>query len=191
MPDFRKLTQPLAVAIRSGRVAPRRRKQLWVTEFAWDSKPPDPNGSRLALQAQYVQQGLYTLWRQGVDVAIYYLMRDGAKGPGYKFTYQGGMFFRSHSFATDKAKPAYQAFRFPFAAFRRGKACRLWGIAPAAGTVTIEAKRGGHWRALTRVRAGRNRVFLKGRRVKKGLLLRARQGSEHSLPFRVGPAETL
>lgn len=191
MPDFHKLTRPLRVAVRSGRVAPRRHKQVWVTEFAWDSKPPDPQGSSLALQAQYIQQGLYTLWRQGVSTAIYFLLRDSARGQGFKFTYQGGLFFRSRSIQTDKAKPAFQAFRFPFAAFRSRGVAKIWGIAPAAGAVTIEAHGRRGWRTLTRVRAGGNRVFFKRRRVKKGTSLRARQGSEHTLPFRVGPGERL
>lgn len=191
MPDFRKLSRPLRVAERSGRVLPRGRKQLWVSEFAWDSNPPDPGGSRLPLQAQYVQQGLYTLWRQGVDVAIYFLLRDSPKGRGYKYTYQGGMYFRSRAIATDKAKPALQAFRFPFSAFRHRGVAKLWGIAPAPGAVTIEARRGRQWKRLTGVRAGGNRVFFARRRVKKGTLLRARQGSEATLPFRVGPGERL
>jgi hypothetical protein len=191
MPDAYKLTRPLRAAVRGGTVKPRGPKQLWATEFAWDSKPPDPQGSSLRLQAQYVQQGLYTLWRQGVDVAIYFLLRDSPKGIGYKFTYQGGLFFRSPSIQTDKAKPAFQAFRFPFAAFRRRGVAQVWGIAPAAGTVTIEARKRGHWRSYTRLRAGGNRVFFGRRRVAKGTLLRARMGQEHSLSFRVGPGEKL
>jgi hypothetical protein len=191
VPDFRKLFRPLRAAERAGKVAPRGRKPIWVTEVAWDSRPPDPTGSRLALHAQYIQQGLYTLWRQGVSTVVYFLLRDGTKGAGFQFTYQGGMFFRSSSIANDKPKPAFEAFRFPFSAFRKRGVAKIWGVAPAAGSVTIEAKRGGKWRSLTRLRAGGNRVFFGRRRVAKGTLLRARLGREHSLSFRVGPGETL
>jgi hypothetical protein len=101
------------------------------------------------------------------------------------------VFFRGRSVAADRAKPSYTAFRFPFTAFRKRGQAKLWGIAPAPGTVTIEARRGRRWRAVTRLRAGGNRVFFGRRRIRKGTVLRARLGAEHSLGFKVGPGETL
>lgn len=191
MPDLQKLSRPMNVAVRSGRALPRAPKQLWVTEFAWDTRPPDPRGTSLGLHAQYIQQGLYTLWRQGVDVAIHFNLRDGVRGQGFKFTYQGGLFRSGGSVALDRPKPGLQAFRFPFAAFRKQHRAKIWGIAPTAGLVDIERRSRGGWKLVTRLRAGGNGVFFGRRRVRKGTALRARMGEDHSVEFRVGPGESL
>src|SRR5436190_1361522 len=94
IPDLGKLTRPLRVAIRAGKVAPRRHKPIWATEISWDSRPPDPTGIPVRTEARYADGALYTLWRQGVTVVNWYLMRDEARGPGYGFTLQAGIFFR-------------------------------------------------------------------------------------------------
>src|SRR5205807_6855079 len=47
LPDFGKLTRVLHAAERSGRALPHGHKQLWVTEFSWDSNPPDPQGVKM------------------------------------------------------------------------------------------------------------------------------------------------
>ena len=191
VPDIWKLTRPLRVALRSGKVRPRRHKQIWATEISWDTAPPDPDGIPIRRQARYLEGAFYTLWRQGVDVVAWFLMRDDPRGRGYGFTLQSGVYFRGPTVAQDRPKPfSFQAFRFPFTAYRRRGVAQLWGLAPHAGTVTIELRRGGRWRRAFRVRTRSGRLFFSPRRVPKGSVLRARQGSETSLPWRVSANAT-
>jgi hypothetical protein len=185
----RKLVRPLRAAIRAHKVSRRHGLQVWATEFSWDTRPPDPDGLSLGRHARYIQAGLYTLWRQGVDVALNFKLRDDPRGSAWKVTFQSGPFFRGPSAAADTPKPALTAFRFPFTAYRRRGVATLWGLAPGAGTVTVESRRGPRWRRVVRLRAGRNRVFVARRRIRKGTLLRARMGRDTSMDFRVGPSE--
>lgn len=186
VPDMGKITRPLRVAIRAGKVRPRRRKQLWATEISWDSNPPDPRGVPLSRHSRYVQGAFYTLWRQGTDVITWFRLRDEPEGRGFQFGLQSGIFFRGATVAADQPKPrSYQAFRFPFTAYRRRGVAQIWGLAPGAGRVAIERRRGRSWRRFTTLRARGNRLFFAKRRLRKGTLLRARQGSETSLAWRV------
>ena len=149
----------LAVALKAGTVLPRKPKQFWATEISWDSKP-DPDGLPLDVQARYLEGALYTLWRQGVDVVTWWLMRDDAPTPSYATTYQSGIFFRGATPAQDTPKPSYTAFRFPFTAYRHMGVARLWGMVPQTGvktTVVIEARQGSKWVQAVRLRSGTNR----------------------------------
>lgn len=47
------MSRPLRRAQRSGRISPRGRKRLWVTEVSWDSSPPDPRGVPAARHARW------------------------------------------------------------------------------------------------------------------------------------------
>jgi len=191
VPDLGKLTRPLRAAIRGGKVRPRRAKQLWATEISWDSSPPDPRGVPLHRHARYVQGAFYTLWRQGTDVVTWFRLRDEARGRGFEFGLQSGIFFRGATVAQDRPKPlSFRAFRFPFTAYRRRGVAQLWGLAAGRGRVAIERRRGGAWRRLTTLRARGDRLYFAKRRIRKGTLLRARQGSETSLSWRIGPNET-
>ena len=184
VPDLRKLTRPLRAAQRRGTVRPRGRKALWVTELSWDSRPPDPRGVPAARQARWLQGSFSVLQRQGVEAITWFHLRDEPRGEGYPFTFQSGVFFRGSSIESDRPKPSLRAFRFPFTAYRSGARARLWGLAPRRGRVVIEARRGGRWRVVKRLRARRGRGF-KGRlRTARGTRLRARQGGEVSLVWR-------
>jgi len=183
--DLRKLTRPLRAAIRYGTVRPRRAKQLWVTELFWESRPPDPDGVSLASHARYLEGAFYLLWRQGVDVVTWLGLRDQPRGEGYNVTTQSGIYARGESVASDRRKPAFTAFRFPFTAYRSRGVARLWGLAPEPGRVTIEARRQGRWRRVASLRARRGRVFSARLRARRGMLLRAGQESERSLVWRV------
>jgi len=191
VPDLGKLTRPLRAALRAGKVRPRRSKQLWATEISWDSSPPDPRGVPLNRHARYVQGAFYTLWRQGTDVVTWFRLRDEARGRGFEFGLQSGIFFRGSTVAADQPKPlSFRAFRFPFTAYRRRGVAQLWGLTPGAGRVVIERRRGRAWRRYAALRARGNRLFFSKRRIRKGTVLRARQGSETSLSWRIGPNET-
>lgn len=186
VPDLAKITKPVAAAQRAGTVRPNRPKQLWVTEISWDSRP-DPDGLTLADQATYLEGALYVMWRQGVDVVTWYLLRDQAPVPSFATTYQSGVFARGPQPSADQAKPSFTAFAFPFTAYRSSGVATLWGMAPAglgATTVTIEAYTGTAWRPVATLRAGANRVFDGRLRVGRGTQLRARAGGRSSLVWK-------
>ena len=82
-PTSRKLTRPLSVAERTGRALPRGRKQIWVTEFSWDSSPPDPHGVPIVEHAHWLEEALYVLWHEGVDAVAWYLIVDQPPIPNY------------------------------------------------------------------------------------------------------------
>jgi hypothetical protein len=185
IPDLPKLTRPLSVARRAGHVSPRRGTDLWVTEISWESKPPDPLGIPAHLHARYITGALETLWRQGVSVVVYWRLRDEAPDPSYGTTFQSGPFARGPTPAQDTAKPALRSFAFPFTAYRRSGAVELWGLAPGAGRVVIERRRGSRWSRVATVRARGDRLFRGRIRVREGAELRARQGAETSLGWPV------
>jgi len=183
--DLSRLTRPLAVALRAGNVLPAGPKQLWATELSWDSSPPDPQGVPVLRQARYLEGALYVLWREGVDEVTWFLLRDAAKGRGYPFTLQSGIYFRATTVAADRPKPSFTAFRFPFTAYRRHGVATLWGLAPVApGTVVVQERRRGGWVTVRSLKAGANRVFLGSLRIGRGRELRAVEGSDVSIVWR-------
>lgn len=184
VPDMGRLTAPLAVALHAGNVYPRRHKKIWATEISWDSKPPDPNGVPANLQARYLEGALSELWSEGVDTVFWYNLRDEAKGPGFQYTLQSGLYLRGQTVSQDVKKPAYTAFLFPFTAYLHRGVAQLWGLAPSAGKVIVEAKEGSHWKPLARLHAGPGRLFLGHKRIRPGTELRAREGARTSLTWK-------
>jgi hypothetical protein len=183
IPDLGKLTRPLAVALRTGRALPRAAKQVWVTEFSWDSNPPDPQGVPTATLARWIAESLEILWDQGVDTMVWLNVRDDPPVPDYASTYQSGMFLLDGT-----AKPGAIAFRFPFVAHRVTRAAiRVWGAAPGSGTVVVERQgAGGVWQTATTRRAPSGRVFTANLALRGRVTIRARLGPAVSLPWSVG-----
>jgi hypothetical protein len=146
-PDLGRLTEVLQKAEKTNRVLPAGKKPLWVTEFWYDSNPPDPTGVPIDQQARWYEQDLYLFWRQGAEAAIALQIRDAPEGNSYASTYQSGAYFIDGS-----PKPAATAFRFPFVTHRTGPfKVGAWGIAPRAGQVRIQAYRDGIWKTLTTI----------------------------------------
>jgi hypothetical protein len=150
-----------------------RGKRMWVTEMSWDSSPPDPEGVPAARHAAWVSDAFFVLWKQGVDTITWFQIRDAAPQPSYAATNQSGVYLRDGT-----PKLAQQAFAFPFSCERAGRRLRVWGLAPAAGDVRIEA--GG--RVVATLRAGANRVFTA--RIARVKAPRARFSGRTSLPCR-------
>ena len=85
-PDLGRLTKVLEKAeARQARCCPPAKKPLWVTEFWYDTNPPDPNGMSLDQQARWYEQDLYLFWKQGAEVAIALQLRDAPEGKSYAF----------------------------------------------------------------------------------------------------------
>jgi hypothetical protein len=132
VPDVHKLKRLLRKARKRHTIQPRRGTQLWVTELLWESNPPNAAlGRSLAQHANYLADALYLLWRQGVSDVMWRLIVDhGTRG--------SGLYLEDRT-----AKPALQAFRFPFVALRSKGKTKVWGRAPVAGGVTIQQVGGG------------------------------------------------
>ncbi len=104
---------------------------IYITEFGYESNPPDPrNGISLSNQAQYNQLGDYLAYANPRTRGItQFLLRDAGPLKKYRknsrrywFTYQSGLFTEK-----DKSKPATFAYLLPFVATRLGGTVALWG----------------------------------------------------------------
>jgi hypothetical protein len=154
------------------------KRPIWATEIWWNSNPPS-RGVSLKTQARYLSQSFYVLWKQRVPVTFWFELRD-LQPNGIDPIPTSGLLFRD-----GRPKPAFQAFRFPFAAERLSKTrVRVWGLAPGAGPVQIGIGKGKHLHRIRTLKAGVNRVFVGIIHVRHGARLRAVQGSEGSLVWR-------
>ena len=182
-PDMGRLTAVMRAAEKAKTVVSSGRIGLWVTEFWVDTNPPDPGGIPLAEQARWYEQNMYEYWQAGAEVAVELLLRDMSPGTlGYAETIQSGVYFLN-----GEPKPSQTAMRFPFVANRAGSRVGVWGIAPTAGTVSIQALQGGAWKTLAKVRGGgRSRPFTTAFQLSGAVKLRAQIGGELSLPWALG-----
>lgn len=172
VPDLGKLTKLLRAGEHAGRILPRGHKRLWVTEFSWDSKPPDPHGVSIKTQARWLAQALYVLWKQGVDTALWFQVRDQAPDPSYDASYQSGIYYRD-----GRPKPAQRAFAFPFVAMRRGHGrVMIWTRAPTAGSLVLERRIAGRWKSLRSIGVQRGQVVQRVLDLPSAHGLRARAG---------------
>ena len=157
LPEMRRL---LDAAKRAGKIVSRGRPGFWVTEFGWDTKPPDRGQAvPLRLHGRWVAEALYRMWKAGVNVVTWLQLRDG---PYPDDPYQSGLYFRGGaSLRADRAKPALTAFRFPFVAFRERNSVLIWGRTPSgvAGRVAVEARAKTGWRRLALLRTNRHGIF--------------------------------
>ncbi len=153
-PDLGRLTRVVRAGLKAGTLLPRRRKPLWVTEFGYDSNPPNrmPGTVSTATQARWLEQGFYVFWHEGVSVAMWYLVRD--QTPPYATNYFSGVYFRN-----GRPKPSYTAYRFPFVVMPDGKVTQVWGITPVNGAVSVQVKVGGGWRTLRTFRRRAGSIF--------------------------------
>ena len=182
VPDIYKLARVLHAAEHARHVEPAGPKRLWATEISWDSSPPDPDGVPVAEQARWLEQGLYVLWRQGVDTVLWLQIVDAPPVPNYGSTYQAGLYELS-----GVAKPAAEAYRFPFVSRRLDRGhIEAWGRAPRGGRIAIEALRRGQWVVLRRLRLRTDQVFQAVLPVRGRVILRAQADPDTSLPWTQG-----
>ena len=102
---------------------------LFMTEFGFETNPPDPfSGVDPLLQAQYNMTGEYLAWlNPRIASQAQFLLQDVAPVRGkpktsksYWFTYQSGLYYYSKTNPT--AKPAAFAYQLPFLAIPTGAA---------------------------------------------------------------------
>jgi hypothetical protein len=183
--DLGAVRQVLDAARSFGHIDGRTPSALWVTEFAWDTKRPDPRGVPLALHARWTSEALYRMWRSGVSLVTWFLLEDD---PLRQTPYQSGLLFFSRR-GVDRAvpKPAHRAFRFPVVAFRRGGGAYVWGRTPSgmAGTVVIERRGRSGWTRIRTVRTDDVGIFSVTVAARGADAVRARftRTGERSVPF--------
>jgi hypothetical protein len=174
-PDLGKLTRILNKATSTGLALPAGHKQLWVTEFGYDSNPPNPTAVSLATQARWLEQAFYVFWSEGVSTAVWYLVRDQAP------TYHSQDYYSGVYYYDGTAKPSLEAFRFPFVVVSAGRAAKAWGISPRAGTLAVEHQHGHSWKTLFKVRVSAAGTFVRNVSSRLRGNFRAVVGGESSL----------
>ena len=115
--------------------APQR---LYLTQYGYQTKPPDPEGVTPAQQAEYLNQAEYVAWRnRSVYTLGQFLLKDA--GPPVNTTYQSGL-----RTAAGVRKPAYDAYALPVwlpsPRVRTGGVLKVWGLvrsAPNGGRVQV------------------------------------------------------
>lgn len=180
--DLPEMKAVLDAGVRTGHVVSTQPVRFWVTEFSWDSSPPDPRGVPIALEARWVAEALYRMWSAGVSLVTWFTVRDR---PPHTSPYQSGLYFQSSSYAHARPKPALTAFRFPFVAFPRPNKVVVWGRTPpqTSGNVVVEQQGASGWRRVAVLQADGAGVFSAELRTAIRGSLRARVPGATSLPF--------
>jgi len=133
--------------------SPRIRHQLWVTEFAWLTKPPNSQlGDSEPTAARYVAYSMYEMWKSGVSLVIWQTILDEANND-----FVGGGLYR-HS---GQPKLTLQAFAFPVVAgVSRGHGF-AWGRVPVSRPVRVVVQRlaGRLWHTVATLNTGPDGVF--------------------------------
>jgi hypothetical protein len=176
--DLSQMAALLRREIRAHEVRSTRRVRFWVTEFAWDTDPPDPEGVPVELQTRWTAEALYRAWAAGVSLVAWFKIRDEPLRTSY---YQSGLYFRDW-----KPKRTIYAFRFPLVAFGENDRVFVWSRTPAGRpqSVTIQQRAGGAWRNLGRLAADRYGIFSQVYATSHRGPVRARlDGGDASVPF--------
>ena len=161
--DLPEMANLLHAAARAGHVISNGPVRFWVTEFGWDTSPPDCCAVPLRLHARWVAEGLYRMWAAGVSLVTWFELRDQAS-IGREFDgqiLQTGLYFRGATLAQDTPKPALTAFRFPFVAFRQNGKIFVWGRTPwgKPGQVAVEQQTKGGWALIGTLNTARTGIF--------------------------------
>lgn len=194
--DLQKMTTLLRAAERAKKIRKRggpRRTPFWVTEFSYDSNPPDRGALRQAIHARWSTEAMYRMYAAGVDALIWFGYRDEEpKGRPHCEVFDSGLYFRGRDYAADRPKRFLRAFRFPLVALKAGRrAFTFWGRTPDSrpGRVVIQVRNGrGGFKTVRQVRARAGGVFqgrVRIRNLRGNAVVRARapRGGGLSVPF--------
>jgi hypothetical protein len=160
---------------------------LYLTEFGYQTHPPDPLGVSVARQARYLNQSEYLAYRnRNVRTLSQFLLYDD--GPPFAMTFQSGL-----DYIDGRAKPAQPAYALPLwlpaPSVRRGGRLHVWGLArgaPNGQRQTVDVlfrTRGAHgrFRRIARLRSQAARGYVDGRvRVRRSGSIRLRWGAMRS-----------
>ena len=182
-PDLGRVVSVLRGAEKVGTVS-RTKHPVWVTEFWWDSKPPNPVGAPLATQARWIQQSMYLFWKAGASVAINFQIDDATDRPDVHAGFQSGIYFND-----GRPKPSLTAFRFPFVTDRTSSNTLVaWGKAPATGKLLIQRQQGSRWITVKKLQVSKGSVFTSKLSLAGKQRLRATVGGTQSLVWKQAAA---
>jgi hypothetical protein len=192
--DLPKMKRVLDAGVRTGHVRSRGRVKFWVTEFSWDSDPPDANAVPMNLLTRWVPEAFYQMWRNGVSLVTWFQIRDDVGVSPDNKLFQSGLYFGcDQGIACDTPKPFVQSFRFPLVAYPAARRrLTIWGRTPTSRSarVLIEQRVGTSWRSLGALSANRYGIFSASPRRRGSGPVRARlagaagrQPTGQSLPF--------
>ncbi len=181
--DLPEMRATLNAAVRAGHIKSARRVRFWVSEFSWDSNPPDRCAVPMSLLKRWVPESFYRMWANGVDLIGWFHLMDAPLDKSY---FQSGLYLRATTLAAAKPKGYLAGFRFPFVALRRGARVYVWAHAPlgkpAIVTVQQTSRRG--WKKVAKVRADSYGIAQALLMVKPvGQFRAVLTGGERSLPF--------
>jgi hypothetical protein len=122
------------------------RKRIWLTEYGYQTNPPDRFGVSWGRQAQYVAEAALRVRSSPlVDMLIQFMVEDEPQLSGW----QSGLITSSGIL-----KPSFNSFRLPIAeAGRRGRRTTIWGqVRPGSGRrqYILERRVGGKWVPVSR-----------------------------------------
>jgi hypothetical protein len=158
--DLGRLTRTLDLAL--GSYGSAKRYKVWLTEYGYQTDPPDPfAGWPWKTQARWLQQAEWLAYRKRrVHSTAQFLLLDDAPAsdvppgnPAYWGTFQTGL--KTHD---GKRKPAYSTYQRGIHVIKRhGRARRVfgyWRAAPGRTPARIEFRRRGtkRWRVVKRVK---------------------------------------
>ena len=159
-----RLASTLDKLTRKKRFASQSRQAVWLTEFGYQTDPPDPNQTPIRKVPGFMGESEYMTFRNNRIVAwSQYPFTDdpvASSGTNRHGGFQSGI-------KTENGRPkvgVYDAFRFPFFVSKRG-ASRVeifGGVRPGGegAAVTIESRIGnGKWRRLATLNAGPQGYF--------------------------------
>lgn len=182
------LTSTVRAAQRLGTLVSSHNAQVWVSEFSWDSNPPDPAGVPVGLEQRWVAETLYRAWRAEISVFTWFKLGDE---PLNTSQFQSGLyFFCPGGISCESPKPAAASFRFPFVAYtaRQGHVL-VWGRTPdgTPGQVRVQWLQGSRWRTFATLRTDGDGIFhasptLPRQAPPASVLLRATRPDDTSSP---------
>ena len=144
-PDLGRLTRIVRAAITARTVLPASAKPLWVTEFGYDSNPPNTTRGTPseAEQARWLEESFYVFAHEGVSTVIWYLLHD--QTGSFLTRYFSGVYFNRGG-----PKLSLTAYQFPLVVMPDDQHAQAWGIAKQTGTVSVERREAGSWQTIFR-----------------------------------------
>jgi hypothetical protein len=128
-------------------------KRIWLTEYGYQTNPPDRFGVSRAVQAKYVAEAaLRAKSARFVDVLIHFMVRDEPHLAGW----QSGFFS-----ASGTGKPSFNSFMLPIVqSGRRGMRTTVWGqVRPGKGRRLYRLQRVSRGRWVSVGHPARTNVF--------------------------------
>jgi hypothetical protein len=134
----------------------RRGAPVYLTEFGFQTRPPDPFGVSLRVQAQFLNYSDYVAFRNPRIASVaQYELRDDPRI---------AVFNTGLCFANGRAKPALSAYAMPIYVERLAAGARIFGLVRAArgagARVVIQNRRGSIFRNVATVTTNRSGYLL-------------------------------